>query len=91
LYLIVTKKHEKLINYLIMSPLVKTIIKSAAAVIGAVAINYGIKKVAPTALPVDPFSGNTAKTWLWLTGFIVAGSLVAGLAGKFFKITALKN
>lgn len=74
-----------------MSPLVKNIVKGAAAVGGAFVVYTGVKKIAPTALSVDPFAGNTSKTWLWVAGFVAAGAAVVALVGKFTKIPFLKN
>lgn len=74
-----------------MSPLVKNIVKGAAAVAGAFLVYTGVKKVAPTALPVDPFAGSTSKTWLWLAGFVAVGAALMALVGKFAKIPFLKN
>jgi hypothetical protein len=85
------KRHEKLINYLIMSPLVKNIIKGAAAVGGAYLVYTGVKKVAPTALSVDPFAGNTSKTWIWLAGFVAVGAGIIALIGKVAKVPFLRN
>jgi hypothetical protein len=74
-----------------MSPLVKTIIKSSAALAGTIVLYTGVKKIAPTILKVDPFSGNTPKTWIWTAGFFIAGTIFTGIIAKIFKITALKN
>jgi fructose-specific phosphotransferase system IIC component len=74
-----------------MSPLVKNIVKGIAAVAGAFLVYTGIKKIAPTSLTVDPFAGNTSKTWIWLAGFVAVGAVVAGLIGKVTKISFLKN
>jgi fructose-specific phosphotransferase system IIC component len=74
-----------------MSPLLKNIVKGAAAVAGAFLVYTGVKKVAPTALPVDPFAGNTTKTWLYLAGFVAVGAAVVALIGKFAKIPFLRN
>lgn len=74
-----------------MSPLVKNIVKGAAAVGGAFVVYTGLKKVAPTAITTDPFSGNTSKTWLWLAGFVALGAAFVALVGKFAKIPFLRN
>lgn len=74
-----------------MSPLVKNILKGAAAVGGAFIVYTGVKKVAPTALKVDPFSGSTMKTWIWLAGFVAVGAGLIALIGKFAKIPFLRN
>jgi zinc transporter ZupT len=74
-----------------MSPLVKNIVKGIAAVAGAFLVYMGVKKIAPTALTVDPFAGNTSKTWIWLAAFVAVGAVVAGLIGKVTKISFLKN
>jgi hypothetical protein len=74
-----------------MSPLVKNVVKGAAAVAGAFLVYTGVKKVAPTALTTDPFAGNTSKTWLWLAGFVAVGAGIIALIGKFAKIPFLRN
>lgn len=74
-----------------MSPLVKTVIKGAAAVGGAFLVYTGVKKFAPTALKVDPFATSTSKTWIWLAGFVALGGVIVGLIGKITKISILKN
>jgi zinc transporter ZupT len=74
-----------------MSPLIKNVVKGVLAVAGAFLVYTGVKKVAPTALTVDPFAGSTTKTWLWIAGFVAVGGAVIGLIGKFTKIPLLKN
>jgi hypothetical protein len=74
-----------------MSPLVKNLVKGALAVGGAFLVYTGVKKVAPTALTVDPFAGNSTKTWLWLAGFAAVGAGLVALIGKFAKIPFLRN
>lgn len=74
-----------------MSPLVKNIVKGAVAVAGAFLVYTGVKKVAPTAMTVDPFAGNSSKTWLWLAGFVAVGAGLVALIGKFAKIPFLRN
>lgn len=74
-----------------MSPLLKNVVKGAAAVGGAALVYLGVKKVAPTALKVDPFAGSTTKTWLWLAGFVAVGAGLVALIGKFAKVPFLKN
>jgi zinc transporter ZupT len=74
-----------------MSTLVKNIVKGAVAVAGAFLVYTGVKKVAPTALKVDPFSGSTAKTWVWLAGFVAVGAALMAFVGKITKISFLKN
>ena len=74
-----------------MSPLVKNIVKGAAAVGGAFLVYTGVKKVAPTAITTDPFTGSTSKTWLWLAGFVAVGAGLMALIGKITKIPLLRN
>jgi hypothetical protein len=74
-----------------MSPLIKNIVKGAAAVGGAYLVYTGVKKVAPTALTVDPFAGSSTKTWLWVAGFVAVGAGVVALIGKVTKIPLLRN
>ncbi len=74
-----------------MSPLVKNVVKGAAAVGGAYLVYTGVNKVAPGKLPVNPFAGNSSTTWLWLAGYIAAGAAVVALVGKFAKVPFLKN
>jgi hypothetical protein len=74
-----------------MSPLIKNIVKGAVAVGGAFAVYTAVKKVAPTALPVDPFAGSTSKSWLYLAGFVGIGAGLVALVGKFAKIPFLRN
>ena len=76
-----------------MSPLVKNVVKGAAAVGGAFVVYTGLKKIDTknTIMKVDPFAGNTSKTWLWLAGFVAVGAAIVALIGKFAKIPLLKN
>lgn len=75
-----------------MNNLMKSAVKGAAAVGGAYLVSKGLNAVDKDhkILSVDPFAGNTSKTWLWLAGFVAAGALIVSLVGKVTKISVLR-